>query len=159
VRAYFVETWAYLALANRKDAGHLVAREVDEFLVSRGWVAVTSEWILDETLTQLHSLAGAKVAERFLEDLNVQLEARQLQLLNVSPHRFEAALAEFRRLIPTVPRLSLTDCSTFALMKELDVRWAFTADKHFFRAGADVGPLIANIDGEFVFRPPIHSSR
>jgi predicted nucleic acid-binding protein len=159
VRAYFVDTWAYLALANRKDAGHSVAREVDEFLVSKGWVAITSDWILDETLTQLHALAGAKVTARFIEDLNVQLEARQLQLLNVSPPRFEATLAEFRRLTPTVPRLSLTDCSSFALMKELDVRWAFTADKHFYRAGPEVGPLVTNVDGHLVFRPPIHSSR
>lgn len=155
MKACFIDTWAYLALANRRDAGHAVALDVDAFLEEQGWVSVTSDWVLDETLTRLHGLAGAEVALRFLGDLDAQLAARRLLLLNVSPPRFEAAVRLFRRLAPKVPRLSLTDCTSFALMDELDVRWAFTADKHFFTAGPKVGPLVTRVDAAFVFRPPI----
>jgi predicted nucleic acid-binding protein len=156
VRACFIDTWAYLALANRRDAGHAIALEVDAFLEDRGWVAVTSDWILDETLTQLHALAGSAVALRFIADLDAQLAAKRLQLLNVSTPRFDATMRLFRSLAPKVPRLSLTDCSTFALMHELDIRWAFTADRHFFAAGPKVGPLVTLVNGAFTFRAPVH---
>jgi predicted nucleic acid-binding protein len=155
VRAVFVDTWAYLALANRRDAGHAVALEVDDFLETHGWVRVTSDWVLDETLTALHALAGPQVTFRLLEDLDAQLAARQLLLLNVSAPRFDAAMKQFRALAPKVPKLSLTDCSSFALMHELEIRWAFTADTHYFAAGPKVGPLVSRVDGAFVFRAPV----
>jgi len=155
VRACFIDTWAYLALANRRDAGHEIAIEVDRFLAEEGWIAVTSDWVLDETVTQLHLLAGAKVVTRFLDDLDAQLKARQLMLLNVSTPRFDAGLRQFRALAPKVPRLSLTDCTSFALMTELEVRWAFTADRHFFAAGPRIGPLVTLVDNAFTFRAPI----
>lgn len=155
MRAYFVDTWAYIALANRRDAGHEVALEVDQFLGEHGWTAVTSEWVLDETVTQLHLLAGANVVTRFLDDLDAQLKARQLMLLNVSTLRFDAAVQQFRALAPKVPRLSLTDCASFALMTELKIRWAFTADKHFYAAGPRIGPLVTRVDEAFTFRAPV----
>lgn len=151
----FIDTWAYVALANRRDAGHWVACEVDEFLSEQGWVCATSDWVLDETLTQLHALAGPGVAGRFLDDLDAQVRARALMVLNVSPPRFEAALQRFRALAPKVPKLSLTDCSSFVLMEELDLRWAFTADRHFYAAGPRIGPLVTRADGQLVFRPPV----
>ena len=122
----FIDTWAYIALANRRDAGHEIALEVDQFLLDEGWTMATSDWVLDETVTQLHLLAGSAVVLRFLDDLDAQLKARQLLLLNVSTPRFDAAIRQFRKLAPKVPRLSLTDCTSFALMAELGVRRAFT---------------------------------
>jgi len=155
MKTCFIDTWAYIALANRGDAGHEIALEVDQFLADEGWTMTTSDWVLEETVTQLHLLAGARVAQQFLDDLDAQLKARQLMLLNVSTARFDAAIRQFRKLAPKVPRLSLTDCSSFALMTELGVRWAFTADKHFYSAGPRIGPLISLVDGAFTFRAPV----
>lgn len=155
MRACFIDTWAYIALSNRKDEGHEIALEVEQFLTDEGFTAVTSEWVLDETVTQLHLLAGAKVATQFLDDLDAQLKARQLMLLNINALRFDAAVRQFRALAPKVPRVSLTDCATFALMLELEVRWAFTADKHFFAAGPRIGPLVSRVEGAFTFRAPV----
>jgi predicted nucleic acid-binding protein len=76
-------------------------------------------------------------------------------LLNVTRLRFEAAITQFRALAPKVPRISLTDCSTFALMTELSIRWAFTADKHFYAAGPRIGPLVSRVDDVLTFRAPI----
>lgn len=155
MKTCFVDTWAYLALANRRDAGHAVAHEVDQFLADEGWTLATSDWVLDEAVTQLHLRAGAQAVLQFLDDVEAQLLARQLLLLNVSPPRFDAALRQFRKLAPKVPRLSLTDCASFALMGELEVRWAFTADKHFYAAGPRIGPLVSLVDGAFTFRAPV----
>ncbi len=150
----FVDTWAWVALANRRDAGHEVATEVDTWLDEHHWVLCTSDWVLDETLTQLQALGGARVSLPFLEAIDAQVQARTLMVLNVSALRFEAALSWFKRLAPGVPRISLTDCASFALMEELNLRWAFTADRHFYRAGPDIGPLLARDEDTLVFRPP-----
>ena len=155
MKTCFVDTWAYIALANRRDAGHQIALEVDQFLADDGWTLATSDWVLDETVTQLHLLAGARVVMKFLDDLDAQLGARQLMLLNVSTLRFDAAIRQFRKLAPKVPRLSLTDCTSFSPMTELEVRWAFTADKHFYSAGPRIGPLVSQVDGAFTFRAPV----
>ena len=150
----FVDTWAYLALLNRNDAGHEVAHEADEWLQAHGWVSCTSDWVLDETVTHLHVLGGAKVSLGFLDELHEQVRGRQLLIATVSADRTQAAIAWFRKLAPTVPRLSLTDCASFGLMDELDIRWAFTADRHFYSAGKRIGPLIVRDGPHLRFRPP-----
>lgn len=155
MRACFVDTWAYVALTNRRDAAHELAREVGTFLDENGWTLATSDWVIAETVTQLHGLAGASVTARFLDDLEAQVKNRALLLLNVSTPRFEATLRRFRGLAPKTPRLSLTDCSSFVLMEELEIRWAFTADRHFYVAGRNIGPLVTRVDDQLLFRPPV----
>jgi predicted nucleic acid-binding protein len=154
VKSCFVDTWAYLALVNRKDAGHEVAAEADAWLVDHGWLLCTSDWVLDETVTELHALAGARVALRFLDDVEALARDRRLLIAGVSRERMDATLQTFRRLAPKVPRLSLTDSCSFTLMEELEIRWAFTADRHFLRAGPKISPLIVRDGAELHFRPP-----
>jgi hypothetical protein len=40
-------------------------------------------------------------------------------------------------------------------MEELSIRWAFTADRHFYRAGPDIGPLVTRDGGALIFRAPV----
>ncbi|MFT3708491.1 MAG: PIN domain-containing protein [Archangium sp.] len=150
----FVDTWAWLALLNRKDRGHAVAAEASEWLETHGWVLCTSDWILDETATELHAIAGASVALRFLDDVEALAKDRRLLVAGVSSERMNTTVQNFRKLAPKVPRLSLTDCCSFALMSELEIRWAFTADRHFLRAGPKIAPLIIRDGEELHFRPP-----
>jgi predicted nucleic acid-binding protein len=155
MRICFVDTWAWVAMTNRRDAGHEVAVEVDRWLAEHRWVLATSDWVLDETLTQLQALGGSRVSLSFLEDIETQVQARTLMMVHSSQLRLEAGLRWFKRLAPTVERISLTDCSSFALMEELSIRWAFTADRHFYRAGPDIGPLVTRDGGALIFRAPV----
>jgi len=159
VRAFFYDTWAFLALANAADRWHALSVEADRKLEARGYVAVTSDYILDETITSLHVQAGYPVAERFLDIVEARVRGKDLLLVEVSAPRRERALALFRRLGPDSPRLSFTHCTSFAIMRELGIRSAFTADADFHRAGGGVRPLLLGRGRTLHLELPDGSSR
>jgi len=150
MRAFFYDTWAFIALANSRDAAHEVAADLDRTLEDEGYVGVTSDYVLDETLTFLNAAAGSKVASAFLDAVLARVAAEDLQLLDVGSVRREQAIAVFRKLAPSERRLSFTDATSFALMHELSISHAFTADAHFHRAGRGVRPLVHVKAGRFV---------
>ncbi len=139
--AWFYDTWGFLALANRGDADHALAAEADRWRDERGILVVTSDYVLDETLTGLSKAAGGRTAIRFLDFFEARVAASRLTLAEVNRPRREAALSLFRRLAPGSPGLSFTDCTSFALMQELGLTETFTADRHFHRAGGGIRPL------------------
>lgn len=142
MRAFYYDTWAFLALANRRDPHHEVAAQLDAALEQARYVAVTSHDVLDETVTGLHITAGHSVALRFLELMEARVRGSELMLVEPTADRREAAAGLFRRLAPDTPRLSLTDCSSMTVMQELGIELAFTADRHFHRAGPGIRPLL-----------------
>jgi predicted nucleic acid-binding protein len=154
VRAWFYDTWGFLALANARDEDHAAAADADRWREDHAILVVTTDYVLDETLTALHALAGAEVAIRFLDLLEARVAAETVMLAQVTMERRERALATFRRLAPDVPRLSLTDCTSFVLMEELELDSAFTADRHFHRAGTEIRPLFTVRRGRLLFSPP-----
>jgi predicted nucleic acid-binding protein len=108
---------------------------------------VTSDYVVDETVTGLHVSAGAKVAVQFLDLLDAQVAGETLTLFHIDPLRQTKARQLFRKLAPQAPRLSFTDCTSFVLMAELKVPVALTADRHFHRAGKNIRPLVSVGDG------------
>src|SRR5262249_24884099 len=113
-----------------------------------------SDYVLDETLTGLHAAAGSRVALTFADSVLARIEADDLLLVEVNRFRRQRGLELFRRLSPNIPRLSFTDCTSFAVMRELEVPMAFTADKHFSMAGAGIRPLLLHERGQPVVRLP-----
>jgi predicted nucleic acid-binding protein len=141
-RAFFYDTWAFVALANQRDRGHEVASELDRSLEAEGFSAMTSDYVLDETITLLHSAAGAPVALEFLDGVRARIASSELQLLEIGALRRDRAVEIFRRLAPSEARLSFTDATSFSVMTELGVELAFTADRHFYEAGKGIAPLV-----------------
>jgi predicted nucleic acid-binding protein len=141
VRAFLYDTWAFVALADRRDPHHDLAVEADRLLEERGYVAATTDYIVDETLTLLNVAGGAKTATAFAEGLAARSEAQELLIAMVERERQQQALVLFKKLAPSDRRLSFTDCTSFAVMRELGCEIAFTADRHFRRAGGGIRPL------------------
>lgn len=141
-RAFFYDTWAFVALANQRDRGHEVASALDRELELAGFAAMTTDYVLDETITLLHSAAGARVALAFLDGVRDRIAAAELKLLEIGALRRDRAVEVYRRLAPSEARLSFTDATSFGVMSELGVELAFTADRHFYKAGKGVAPLV-----------------
>jgi predicted nucleic acid-binding protein len=139
--AFFYDTWAFATLADRSEAHHAVSAEIDRTLLARGDAAVTTDYVLDEAVTLLQARAGAHTAITFLDLIDTRIAGANLMLVEVNAVRRTRAVETFRKLAQMEPRMSFTDCTSFVVMRELGIELAFTADRHFHRAGGKIRPL------------------
>ena len=141
MRAVLYDTWALVALGNRADPYHSASAELDRELEMQGYVPLVTDYVFDETLTFLQASAGPKASLPFAELMLARVNGGNVQWLDIDAERRRSALDLFRKLAPEEPRLSFTDCTSFAVMRELGVKLAFTCDRHFHRAGSGIRPL------------------
>jgi uncharacterized protein len=126
-----VDTGAWYALSDNQERHH--GRAVTFFArLTRGEFGriVTTDYILDETYTLLRMRLGLG-SVRSLRDLLV--DSRSVQVVRVSDRDFENAVELM--LAHGDKRWSLTDCTSFVLMRELEIPNSFTFDHNFEQAG------------------------
>lgn len=129
------DTSALVGLFMRDDEWHAPAKKVlEELRAGRRRMLATSD-IFDETVTAIRRWAGYRPSIDAGEALR---SSRLLTLVPVDEAARDAAWRLFRKL--NEPRLSLTDCTSFAVMHRFGIKEAFTFDAHFRRAGFDVLP-------------------
>ena len=126
----FVDTAGFLALWDAADAHHKAALELQAGLGRRRRRFLTTDYVVDETVTLLLARHSHAAAADFLETVTT---GESLQLEWTSPDRFHAAATFFAR--HEDKEWSFTDCVSFALMRELSIRDSFTTDRHFRQAG------------------------
>ncbi len=127
----FVDTSAWYASEVEDDVNHEKARKfLLEIASAKHGVAVTTDYVLDETLTLLQSKKGLSVALTFIGKVR---KSQSIRTFWVSESIFEKALDIFKKTGES--RWSFTDCTSFALMKDLSLSKAFTFDCHFTQVG------------------------
>jgi predicted nucleic acid-binding protein len=132
VKQIFVDTGAWYALIDRKDPDHEAVSAT-----FREWKGrlVTSNFILDETLTLLRYRLGWQIAHTFGEEVR---EGLLVQLVRVRPADEEAAWTIFSRYRDKV--FSFTDCTSFAVMERLKMKVALAFDSDFRAYGLPCFP-------------------
>lgn len=126
----FMDSAGFLALWDGSDEHHAAALRLQERLVREHRRFLTTEYVADETATLLLVRHSHRAAVDFLDTID---RSETLHLEWVDPARFHAAAAWFRKHADKA--WSFTDCVSFAVMRELRVRDAFTTDRHFRQAG------------------------
>lgn len=126
----FYDTWAYLAIADKRDPYHALAQERDRMARQRGMRQVTSTYIFDEAATGIRSRVGHGVAVRFGEMFRNEVAKGTIDLAQVTEDHVDQAWQLFRRYW-TLRRLSFTDCTSFVIMQERRIKYVFTGDAHF----------------------------
>ena len=127
----FVDTWGWLALADRGEKRHPEAATCYTERSSAIGRVLTSNFVLDEFLTILFSRRPFAEAARFSKAL---LASPFLTIEQVTPKRFSAAM-DLRLKLADKPRISFTDLTSMAIMTELGVVDILTADVHFTHVG------------------------
>ena len=131
----FVDTAAWVAAADAADAAGSAVRKARDQWLSDGGVLTTTDYVIDETLTTIRFRLGLDAAEAWWRMID---GSARLRIESIDEARRERALSLFFRYRDK--RFSFTDCCSFVLMRELQIRRALTLDHHFRQAGFEVVP-------------------
>lgn len=135
MRWLFADTAGWMACADAGDPDHEPACAArDDWLEGQG-LLITSDYVIDETLTLLRFRLGLSAAEEWCHDI---AGSRRVVRELIHEERAERARHFFFR--HRDKDFSFTDCTSFALMRELRIREALTTDKHFRQAGFQMLP-------------------
>ena len=124
----FVDTSFWVALRNRRDASHGLARSL--LAKHAAEPLLTSNHIRGETWTFLRRRAGHRSAVDFLDSID---RSPRLRLVFASEDVERAALRWLRR--HDEREYSFVDAISFALMRSLRIRDALAFDGDFAAAG------------------------
>jgi predicted nucleic acid-binding protein len=126
----FMDSSGFLALWDSSDSHHSAALRLQGELAHKHRRFVTTDYILDETVTLLLVRHSHAAAEDFLDSAT---RSQALYVEWVGQDRFYAAAGLFNR--HRDKQWSFTDCTSFSVMRELKIRDSFTTDRHFLQAG------------------------
>lgn len=125
----FIDTSFFKALIDEKDDFHGNAVQILDTLERDNTHLVTTNYILDESITLLKNRCGI---DR-VRDLRRSLaELKPLKIYRVFSQDDAKAWDWFWN---DWSNLSFTDCVSFAVMKRLELTHVATFDQHFKRAG------------------------
>jgi uncharacterized protein len=130
----FVDTWAWIALANRRDAYHGIALPVYDEMLARGEVLVTSDSILSEAISRLYPYVGHEQASHFINSLLLSQQEGVVRVEHVSEDRFLRSWT-MRQRYADKPHISFLDFTSMVIMQDLRITGIFTGDRHFEQVG------------------------
>ena len=128
----FVDTSAYYALANRRDANHDRAVAIAQRLARERWRLYTTNLVVAETHGLLVLRVGRDIALRVL----IEIRNSSASVLRIGPAEEAAALT----ILQTYgdKDFSLTDATSFVAMERHRIGQAFAFDRHFAQYGHSV---------------------
>ena len=126
----FIDTGAWIALAEKRDSLHERAVAEWQAIERAGARLFTSVPVVIETFTFLDRRGSRELALRWKASL---AGLRRFEVLGVNRADLEEAWALFER--KELLKLSLVDATSFALMRRNRIKFAFAFDVHFSLAG------------------------
>jgi predicted nucleic acid-binding protein len=129
----FVDTSALIAVMAAADTLHGVAVRAWLDLLDGDETLITTNYVLVEVCSLLQHRFGVSYLRQFHSE-----GAGALSVWWVTPEQHEAALAAV--LAANRRDLSLVDCTSFAVMRDLGIDQVFTLDRHFAAQGFLVVP-------------------
>ena len=125
----FVDTSAYYALADARDNEHSRAVIIASRLARDRWSLTTTNFVVAETHTLLLARLGRRIAANVLDMID-NGPATIIRVREMDEQRARAIIAQYDD-----KGFSLIDALSFAVTERLQIRQAFTFDRHFAQFG------------------------
>jgi uncharacterized protein len=135
MRALFVDTAGWMACADASDAEFARACAARDDAIRRGRMLLTTDYVMDETLTLIRVRLGLKAAEAWWKQIE---GSSRLRWEWIDAARAERARQAFFHQKDKA--YSFTDCTSMVVMHELKLKQALTTDADFARMGFEVLP-------------------
>jgi uncharacterized protein len=126
----FIDTSFFIALLNSNDSDHPQAVALQIQLTAEKVYKITSEYVLLELGDGLSRLRFRHLASQLISFI---YQDSSFEVIPSSTQLFKQSLSLFNERPDK--EWGLTDCSSFAIMRELNLDVALTADHHFQQAG------------------------
>lgn len=130
MNAVFADASFYIAFLSPRDSLHVAAKEFGDSYNDR---VVTTEYVLLEVANYL---ADTKVREDVGRLIAVLRADGQTEIVASTAHLWQRGFELYVQR--SDKNWSLTDCISFVVMEEREIRDALTADHHFEQAGFTV---------------------
>jgi predicted nucleic acid-binding protein len=131
----FVDTGAWVSIAIKGDQHHKAAVQLLQNFQQQNVLFVTSDYIFDEVLTLVRKRSTHEKSKRIGISI---LKSSVVRLERITEPVWEKAWRIFQRYNDKM--WSFTDCTSFALMDQLNISSAFTFDRDFEQYGKEVLP-------------------
>jgi predicted nucleic acid-binding protein len=126
----FVDSFAWIAAINKSDNYHVVCLKTVADLLNKQVKLFTTNYVLIETINALSKADFRKAAIEFVDKLE---KSPSVEIITITEETYRSAWGLYRQR--TDKDWGITDCTSFEVMKMLNVKKAFTNDKHFEQAG------------------------
>jgi predicted nucleic acid-binding protein len=124
----FADSYFYVALLNPRDEAHALACE----LAAEITAVVTTQWVLTEVADGFCRVVDRPRVERLI----ASFAETKTELVMLNSRVFDRAVQLY--LARPDKGWSLTDCTSFVVMKDHGLRQALTGDRHFEQAGFEI---------------------
>lgn len=125
----FIDTGAFLAIADKSDMSHGVVTSIYQQIIEQRAVLYTSNYIIDETITLIRARVGHKAATLFINGF----AASKIKVLWVTRSDEDIAKGIFIKYKDK--EFSFTDCISFSLIDKYSIDGALSLDSHFNQYG------------------------
>jgi predicted nucleic acid-binding protein len=126
-----VDTWGWLVLEDSRDPSHQAASRTYADADRASGSVLTTNFVLDETLSLLFRRRPFEEVARFAKGL---LTSPFIGIEEITQARFRKAF-DLRLTFRDKPDISFTDLTTMIVARDLKVTEILTGDKHFIQAG------------------------
>ena len=132
----FVDSGAWIALSSQRDQNHNDAVTIYADLKRQRARFLTTDYVLDETITRLRYDVSHSVAVQFLDFIERAQKIDGLTVTEIDKTLFQEAKRLFRQYDSA--KLSFTDCTSFAVCQKHNISETYAFDEHFAMMGITV---------------------
>ena len=119
----------WIALLNQRDQHHHDAVAVFNDLQQQQTRLLTTDYVIDETVTRLRYDTNHSLTVQFLNRIDFLVETGVLTIAEIDEIVFTEAKTLFCQYDSA--RLSFTDCTSFVICRVNNISEAFAFDHHF----------------------------
>lgn len=111
----FVDTWAWVALALKRDQHHREAKAQHQVYQQQGRRYVVTDYVLSELIAHLYTTLTPSQSQAFINGILDAADGGSYELVHVSPQQFRQAW-DMRQKYHDKPGISFVDFTSMVVM-------------------------------------------